>query len=83
MRKGGEEGDVLAGDHPMLLERVTTTDVDERMPPALEREQHGGDGGHPEHDVQHHRPDDDRRDDEEGRRHAEHQSHRRLTPCGD
>src|SRR6187399_1323312 len=33
MRKGGDEGDVLAGDHPMLLERVTASDPEERMPP--------------------------------------------------
>src|SRR6188768_3492948 len=33
MRKGGKDGDVLAKDHSLLLERVSTTDLDERMPP--------------------------------------------------
>src|SRR5215212_8398785 len=33
MRKGGKEGDVVAGNRPMLLERVSATDLKERMPP--------------------------------------------------
>lgn len=33
MRKGGDEGDILAADHSLLLERVTTTDKHDRMPP--------------------------------------------------
>lgn len=36
MRKGGEGGDILAGDPALLLERVTTTDKDDRMPPEGE-----------------------------------------------
>jgi hypothetical protein len=36
MRKGGDGGDILAGDHSLLLERVTTTDKDDRMPPEGE-----------------------------------------------
>jgi hypothetical protein len=36
MRKGGDGGDILAGDPALLLERVTTTDKDDRMPPEGE-----------------------------------------------
>lgn len=36
MRKGGDGGDILAGDVPLLIERVTTTDKHERMPPEGE-----------------------------------------------
>ena len=36
MRKGGDGGDILAGDPSLLLERVTTTDKDDRMPPEGE-----------------------------------------------
>lgn len=36
MRLGGDEGDVLKGSHALLLQRVTTTDLDERMPPEGE-----------------------------------------------
>ena len=36
MRKGGDGGDILAGEHALLLERVTTTDKDDRMPPEGE-----------------------------------------------
>ena len=36
MRKGGDGGDILAGAIPLLVERVTTTDLDERMPPEGE-----------------------------------------------
>lgn len=36
MRKGGDEGDILAADHSLLLERVTTTDKHDRMPPEGE-----------------------------------------------
>lgn len=36
MRKGGDDGNILAGDHALLLERVTTTDKDDRMPPEGE-----------------------------------------------
>ncbi|MDI1313033.1 PSD1 and planctomycete cytochrome C domain-containing protein [Prosthecobacter sp.] len=36
MRKGGENGDILAGDPALLLERVTTPDKDDRMPPEGE-----------------------------------------------
>jgi hypothetical protein len=36
MRQGGEEGDVLAGERALLLARVMTTDLDERMPPEGE-----------------------------------------------
>ncbi len=36
MRKGGDGGDILAGDHSLLLERVTTTDKEDRMPPEGE-----------------------------------------------
>ncbi len=36
MRKGGDGGDILAKDHSMLLDRVTTTDKDDRMPPEGE-----------------------------------------------
>lgn len=36
MRKGGEGGDILAGDHAILLERVTTTKKSDRMPPEGE-----------------------------------------------
>lgn len=36
MRKGGDGGDVLAGGHALLLERLTTSDKDDRMPPEGE-----------------------------------------------
>ena len=36
MRDGGDSGDVLAGDHPLLIDRVTTTDKHDRMPPEGE-----------------------------------------------
>ncbi|MDB6119879.1 MAG: rane protein involved in colicin uptake [Verrucomicrobiaceae bacterium] len=36
MRKGGDEGDILKADHALLLERVTTIDKDDRMPPEGE-----------------------------------------------
>ena len=36
MRKGGDDGDILLGDHALLLERVTATDKDDRMPPEGE-----------------------------------------------
>lgn len=36
MRKGGDGGDILSGEHALLLERVTTTDKDDRMPPEGE-----------------------------------------------
>ncbi|MCX6858154.1 MAG: PSD1 and planctomycete cytochrome C domain-containing protein [Verrucomicrobia bacterium] len=36
MHKGGDGGDILAGDHSLLLERVTTADKDDRMPPEGE-----------------------------------------------
>lgn len=36
MRKGGDGGDILAGEHSLLLERVTTTDKHDRMPPEGE-----------------------------------------------
>ncbi|MCB1225722.1 MAG: DUF1553 domain-containing protein [Verrucomicrobiales bacterium] len=36
MRSGGDSGDILSGDPALLLERVTTTDQDDRMPPEGE-----------------------------------------------
>ena len=36
MRKGGDRGDILLKDHSILLERVTTTDKEDRMPPEGE-----------------------------------------------
>ncbi len=36
MHKGGDGGDILVGDHSLLLERVTTTDKNDRMPPEGE-----------------------------------------------
>ncbi len=36
MRAGGEEGDVLNGEHSLLIERVTTTDKHDLMPPEGE-----------------------------------------------
>lgn len=36
MRKGGDGGDILAGGHALLVERLTTTDKDDRMPPEGE-----------------------------------------------
>ncbi|WP_395752724.1 DUF1553 domain-containing protein [Prosthecobacter sp.] len=33
MRKGGDNGDILAGAQSLLLQRVTTTDKEDRMPP--------------------------------------------------
>lgn len=36
MRKGGDGGDILAGHLPLLIERVTTTDKHDRMPPEGE-----------------------------------------------
>ena len=36
MHKGGDGGDILTGDHSLLLGRVTTTDKNDRMPPEGE-----------------------------------------------
>jgi hypothetical protein len=36
MRQGGDGGDILMKDHSMLLDRVTTADKDDRMPPEGE-----------------------------------------------
>lgn len=36
IRKGGDGGDVLSGAHALLVERLTTTDKDDRMPPEGE-----------------------------------------------
>jgi hypothetical protein len=36
MQKGGENGNILARNHSLLLERVTTADKDDRMPPEGE-----------------------------------------------
>jgi hypothetical protein len=36
MRKGGDGGDILAGSNALLVERLTTTDKDDRMPPEGE-----------------------------------------------
>ncbi|WP_395737327.1 DUF1549 domain-containing protein [Prosthecobacter sp.] len=36
MRKGGDNGDILAGDPSLLLQRVTTDDKKDRMPPEGE-----------------------------------------------
>ncbi|MBX7207792.1 MAG: PSD1 and planctomycete cytochrome C domain-containing protein [Verrucomicrobiaceae bacterium] len=36
MRKGGEGGDILSREHSLLIERVTTTDKHDRMPPEGE-----------------------------------------------
>lgn len=36
MRQGGDEGDILAKDRSLLIERITTTDKHERMPPEGE-----------------------------------------------
>lgn len=36
MRQGGDEGDILARDHSLLIERVITTDKQDRMPPEGE-----------------------------------------------
>lgn len=36
MRQGGSDGDVLAGAKALLLDRVMTADLDERMPPEGE-----------------------------------------------
>ena len=36
MKKGGDDGSILKADHALLLERVTTTDKDDRMPPEGE-----------------------------------------------
>ncbi len=36
MKTGGDGGSVLTADHTLLLERVTTTDKDDRMPPEGE-----------------------------------------------
>lgn len=36
MRQGGDEGDILTAGHSLLLERVTTTDKQDRMPPEGE-----------------------------------------------
>ena len=36
MHKGGEGGDILTRDRPLLIERVTTTDKHDRMPPEGE-----------------------------------------------
>ncbi len=36
MKTGGDNGSILTADHTLLLERVTTTDKDDRMPPEGE-----------------------------------------------
>lgn len=36
MKKGGDEGNALTKDHALMLQRVITTDLDERMPPEGE-----------------------------------------------
>lgn len=36
MRKGGESGGILAREHSLLIERITTTDKHDRMPPEGE-----------------------------------------------
>lgn len=36
MRKGGDGGGILSRGHPLLIERITTTDKDDRMPPEGE-----------------------------------------------
>nr|WP_281382934.1 PSD1 and planctomycete cytochrome C domain-containing protein [Prosthecobacter dejongeii] len=36
MKKGGDEGNAVARDHALILERVTTQDLHERMPPEGE-----------------------------------------------
>ena len=36
MKKGGDDGSILKADHALLLDRVTTTDKDDRMPPEGE-----------------------------------------------
>ena len=36
MKKGGEGGDILSREHSLLIERVTTTDKHDRMPPEGE-----------------------------------------------
>ena len=36
MHKGGDNGNILSGDPGLLLERVTTADKDDRMPPEGE-----------------------------------------------
>ncbi len=36
MRKGGDDGDILNLEHTLLLERVTTADKEDRMPPEGE-----------------------------------------------
>ncbi len=36
MKTGGDNGSILTAEHTLLLERVTTTDKDERMPPEGE-----------------------------------------------
>ena len=36
MRKGGRNGDILAGEGSVLLKRITSTDPKERMPPEGE-----------------------------------------------
>lgn len=36
MRKGGDDGGILQAEHALLLERVTTTDAKDRMPPEGE-----------------------------------------------
>lgn len=36
MRNGGDDGSILKAGHSLLLERVTTTDKDDRMPPEGE-----------------------------------------------
>lgn len=36
MRKGGDDGSILKAGHTLLLERVTTTDKDDHMPPEGE-----------------------------------------------
>jgi len=36
MKTGGDGGNILMADHTLLLERITTTDKDDRMPPEGE-----------------------------------------------
>jgi hypothetical protein len=36
MKKGGDEGNAVAQDHALILQRVMTADLDERMPPEGE-----------------------------------------------
>lgn len=36
MKQGGDDGNAIAGDHALVLQRVMTADLDERMPPEGE-----------------------------------------------